>query len=178
MISKVKIPKTALTFIIDKTADYIINRISKRVDDHQSKSTNLSSIEYERELRNGLSELKDKINNLEAVIYQGKRLYEMTVSQLINIEQPNINVYGNLNINITANIYYTGTGIRINGNNTISSLKDINNIVDYNAKNLFYEYESNITSELQKKIAKEFSNIILNGQNRLFKLRQGEDYNE
>lgn len=178
MISKVKIPKSALTFIIDKTADYLINRISKRVDDHKSKSTNLSSIEYERELRSGLVELKDRINNLEAVIYQGKRLYEMSVSQLIKIEQPNINVYGNLNINITANIYYTSTGIQINGNNIISSIKDINNIIYYNAKDLFEEYESNITSKSEKKVAKEFEHIISNGKNKLLKLRQGEDYNE
>ena len=178
MISKVKIPKSALTFIIDKTADYLINRISKRVDDHKSKSTNLSSIEYERELRSGLVELKDRINNLEAVIYQGKRLYEMSVSQLIKIEQPNINVYGNLNINITANIYYTSTGIQINGNNIISSIKDINNIIYYNAKDLFEEYDSNIISKSEKKVAKEFEHIISNGKNKLLKLRQGEDYNE
>ncbi len=84
MIPKLQIPKVVASFIIDKTADFLVNRLSNKVDSLGNKSIVFSNECYERDLRWNLNSLKDQIQNLEDVVYQGKRLYELSMVELIS----------------------------------------------------------------------------------------------
>ena len=171
MISKIKIPKVALKFILDKTADFLVNRLSKKVDERESKSIQLSTDIYERELRKDLESLKDNIQNLEAVVYQGKRLYEMSLCELNDrFGRPcptNINFYGD--VSVTVNLCYIAEGIQINGQKLSISKQDIIDVLNSKVSEFFDAIETK--PSINKLTAIKFSNIISKRNSELTDMR-------
>lgn len=169
MIPKIKIPKAALNFILDKTADFLVNRLSKKVDDRETKSIQLSTDIYERELRKDLESLKDSIQNLEAVVYQGKILYETSLCELNNkfggLFPANINVYGN--VSLTVNLCYMAEGIQINGQTISISEQDITDVINSKVGELFDVTENKPSINKNKLTSIKFSNIISKRSNEL-----------
>lgn len=173
MISKIKIPKEALKFLLDKTTDFLVSRLSKKVDEKEEKSIQLSTDIYERELRKDLENLKDSVQNLEAVIYQGKRLYEMSLCELNNrFVRPyptNINIYGD--VSVTVNLCYIEEGIQINGQKISISKQDIVDVLNFEASKLFEATENNSAINKNKITTGKFSSIISKRSNELIDKR-------
>ena len=173
MISKIKIPKDALKFILDKTADFLVNRLSNKIDGREAKSMQLSTNVYERELRKDLEVLKDSIQNLEAVVYHGKRLYEMALSEINNrfenLCSSNINVYGD--VSVTVNLCYFADEIQVNGKTNCVSRKDIVDILDTKVTELFVSIENKQSIIENRTTALRFSDIISKRNNELIDKR-------
>lgn len=180
MFSKIAIPATVLSFIVDKTADFLVDRLSKRVDDYrESKSFNLSEFSFEREFRNDLDNLSRSIQNLEAVAYQGKQLYEHSLNEIIRIlnNTPTTNIYFSGNATLTINILCTPEGLRNREIIEVLPAQAINAIVQKNAIQLFEPINYQNSSSPNKDIANKFANIISRRKKELQKLRE-EDNDE
>ncbi len=174
MIPKIKIPKAAFKFILDKTADFLVNRLSQKVNGGESKSIQLSADVYEREIRRALEELKDSVQNLEAVVYQGKRLLEMSLCELSKKFEKscltNINVYGD--VSITLNLCYVAGGIQIDGRTVTISNQELIDILNSKAYELFDATETESSTCKSNSTAIKFSNIISKRNEQLMEMRK------
>lgn len=180
MFSKIAIPPAVLSLIVDKTADFLVNRLSKRVDDYrESKSFNLSEYSFERELRRDLDSLNRSIQNLEAVAFQGKQLYERSLSEIMQLlnNTPATNFYFSGNATLTINILCTPEGLRNGEIIEVLPSQAINAIVQRSASQLFEPVDNQYSSSPDKDIANKFANIISRRKRELQKLRE-EDSDE
>lgn len=178
MFPKIAIPTTALSFIVDKTADFLVDRLSKRVDDYrESKSFNISEYSFERELRKDLDNLNRSIQNLEAVAYQGKQLYEHSLHEIIGLlnNTPATNFYFSGNATLTINISCTPEGHRNAEIIEVLPAQAINAIVQRNAFQLFEPADNQNPSSPNKDIANRFEKIISRRKKELQKLREDDD---
>lgn len=174
MLPKITIPKGALNFIMDKTADFFVSRLSKKVDDfQQSKSIQLSEKSFERELRKDLECLNNNIKNLEAVVYQGKQLYEMSLTEIIKQLNsiPTTNIYINGNVTLTVN-FSTSKSSEDNGEIDFLSTNKIRSIIRNNANHLFKSINSQYQSSTENNTSQIFSSIIYKRNKELQTLRE------
>lgn len=174
MISKIAISKEALKFVIDKTADFFVNRLSKKVDDFQRpKSIQLSEKSFERELRKDLERLNSNIINLEAVVYQGKQLYEMSLTEIINQLNsiPTTNIYINGDVTLTVN-FCASKIAEDNGEICFLSTNIIRSIINNNANQLFNAINSQHQSSTKNETSLIFSSIINKRNEELQTLRK------
>ncbi len=176
MLPKISIPKAALNFIIDKTADFLVNRLSNKVDDfhQQSKSFKLSDQSFERELRKELENINNSIKNLEAVAYQGNRLYEMTLSELVNqlnsVPSTNIYIYGD--VTLTLNINCASENAINDSVTELLSANKIKTLVENKAKQLFEPITPQHQLLNKNSRAFKFENIISRRNKELLRLRE------
>lgn len=178
MLSKVKIPKYIVKFIKKQVTDFLSFQLIKNMDANKRVQVQLSSDQFERELRKTVCDLDKKVDNLEAVIFQGKLLFEQTINQLTDISKsnniPNINVEGDVNIIINLN-YNSGNAQNEWKDNVILS-KTIQEIIDTEADNLFEIVDSDVSDKSYfletNKISNKMAEIISRNQEKLRILRE------
>lgn len=71
--------ETLRVFMCNKLVDFVSTYINNRISDKKNK---VSALQFEREFRQQLFEISDKIENLEAVVYQEVKLFDKVMSQL------------------------------------------------------------------------------------------------
>lgn len=174
MLSKIKIPGYIAKFIKNQVIDYMRFQLIKKADTNKSNSVQLSSDLFERELRNNICNLDKQVDNLEAVVFQGKRLFEQIIQQLSEMSKsnnsPNINIEGNVNIIIN----FSSGNIQNELKGDIP--KEIKNIIDEQVNNLFEIVDSDVSGQKvllkSNKISNKMAEIIDRGQEKLKLLRQ------
>lgn len=173
---KLKILAKALNFLVDKTADFFVNLLSNSADKLQSGSINFSEVQYEREIRKNLDALQNEVTNLEAVVYQGKRLYERSAEEIMSritaLPSSNITIKGD--VKITINLFFTPNQVQTIGETLFLSGQVVQEIISGIANELFEEVETNESTKICEDGKTKLSEIISNGIDRLCELREGE----
>lgn len=111
MFEKLLIPKKVLGFMCDKMVDFFSNLVNNRISEDSQKNISVTEKEFERYFRNKLQDISDKVDNLEAVVYHEKILFNKVLEKmisdkyLINIENLVINQPIYILINIGESTY-------------------------------------------------------------------------
>ncbi|OUO75178.1 hypothetical protein B5F53_18485 [Blautia sp. An249] len=175
MFEKIKVSKEIIMLMCDKVCGFISDYYNNRINEKAETKRQLSTTQFERELRNDLQYLETKIDNVEAFVYQSRQLFENSIKSLsrqtdtIRIE--NMNFFGDIQVTINCNL----GGIQINGDGNVVTKHFIQQIVNNEADELFEAEKSFLIDNSpvfeNKKSIKE---IISIGENKLKKLR-GDD---
>lgn len=175
MLEKIKVSKEIIMLMCDKVASFISDYYNNRINEKREKKVQLSTTQFERELRNDLQYLEAKMDNIEALVYQSRQLFENSIKTLSHqtdaVIIENINFFGDVQVTINYNL----GGVQINGDGNVITKHFIQQIVSNEADELFEVEEGffigNSPVSEDKKSIKE---IISRGEKKLRKLR-GDD---
>ena len=168
MFDKIIVPSTIKDFMCNKLVDFISTYVNNRISDNRKNE--ISSLQFEREFRKQLVEISDKIENLEAIVYQELQLFNKVMAQLTAS-----NVFKQNNTQIMGNIYIT-----ININCEQLEQTQLMELVSKEASDMFLAQENN---DVQLKNVKEVDTQEVNGflkrtlekaNNKLKELRKDE----
>lgn len=172
MLGKIKVSKEIIKLMCDKVGSFISDYYNNRINE---KRAQLSTTQFERELRNNLQHLETKIDNVEALVYQSRQLFENSIKSLsrqtdvIRIE--NVNFFGDVQVTINYNL----GGIQINGDGNIITKDFIQRIVNNEANKLFeIEEKSKVSDSPVIENKSSIKAIVSRGESKLKKLR-GDD---
>lgn len=172
MLDKIKVSKEILMLMCDKVGGFISDYYNNRINEKREKGTQLSTTQFERELRNNLQQLETKIDNVEAFIYQSRQLFENSIKSLSHqtdvIRIENMNFFGDVQVTINCNL----GGIQMNGNGNVITKDFVQQIVNNEAKELFEIEEKSVVSDSEVIENKSSIKAIINrGESKLKKLR-------
>lgn len=175
-MSKVSIPREILKFMVDKTADFLISRICDKMSRNNTMSPNIefSNIEFEKNIRNEIALLDNKVANLEAVVFQSKRLFQDAIYYIMNTN--NNNIHGNTgDINIIINITYASDDDIQNNEMKYIPQNILKKIVTDSAENLFVESNENIATEyIEVRISDRCKVWVSNANEKIKNMREGK----
>lgn len=176
MLEKIKVSKEIIMLMCEKVGGFISDYYNNRINEKKEKRAQLSTTQFERELRSNLQHLETKIDNVEAFVYQSRQLFENSIKSLSRqtdvIRIGNINFFGDVQVTINCNL----GGIQINGDRNVITKDFIQQIVNNEANELYEVEEKSIVSDSQVMIENKSSikAIISRGENKLRTLR-GDD---
>lgn len=151
-LEKLKIPEKILSFMKDVIVDVITKQIG-RCKGEKEKTTELvqfSSIEFEREMRSRVNEIENQVVNIEAVIRQGKRLYESVIKSFPGTLNSTVQIDGDVSINVY--IINCPDGARIVGQDVVLDTKRIEEVVDCEIQNSYLIDKSGIEVPVESTI--------------------------
>ena len=158
MFDKILVSKEIIKFMCDKVGSFICDYYNNRINEKRERKAQLSTTQFEREFRNDLQQLEFKVDNMEALIYQSRQLFENSIKNLSDqtdfIKIENLNIFGDVCVTINYNV----GEVYINKDLNVITGEHIRKIVNIEAEKMFQVEQA--VSECKIPLSNKKSDIL------------------